>query len=210
MQPTQPGWYWDPKGVPGLFRWWDGAGWTDHISVIRDASAPPRYPASTPGGDGRFHAGGLSCSARPEPWEWCPDYPHMDDAIGQQVVVGRTPRGNCIGCVFVGGLPDEHLSDDLDAAGRSFSTAMLSTFYPAEAPHDPPEPETGELDGHRIWRLVVRLDVNDDHLGFAREDAVFVLVDLPGRPGVLYASLPSVPDVGMPTPDELLHDLGID
>ena len=28
MQPTQPGWYWDPKGMPNLFRWWDGEQWT--------------------------------------------------------------------------------------------------------------------------------------------------------------------------------------
>ncbi|MGH3458045.1 DUF2510 domain-containing protein [Aeromicrobium sp.] len=209
MQPTQPGWYWDPKGMPGLFRWWDGEGWTQHVSVIRNVGAPQPGPSGAPSADGRLHAGGLSCSVRPEPWTWCPDYPHIDDAIGQQVVVGHTARGDYIGCVFIGGVPDEYLGGGLDATGNAFSSAMLSTFYPAESPHDPPAPATGELDGHETWRLVVALDVRDDHLGFAREDAVFVLVDLPDRPGVLYASLPDVPDVSMPSADELIADLAL-
>ena len=210
MQPTHPGWYWDPKGMPGLFRWWDGEAWTDHISTIRNAPAVP-HPTAPPGAiGGRFHAGGLSCAALPEPWTWSPDYPHLDDAIGQQVVVGHTPRGNYIGGVFIGGLPDEHVGDELGVMGTAFSAAMLDTFYPAEKPREEPQPETGELDGHQTWRLVVTLDVKDDHLGFAREDAVFVLVDLADRPGVLYASLPEVPDVAMPTADELIDDLAID
>ena len=207
MQPTQPGWYWDPKGMPGLFRWWDGQAWTDHVSVIRNVGPPIESPTLAPSPDGRFHGGGLSCAALPEPWAWCPDYPHLQDAIGQQVVVGHTPRGDYIGCVFIGGLPDEYLADDLDAMGTAFSTAMLETFYPAEKPHDPPAPEAGVLDGREMWRLVVPLDVADDHLGFAREDAVFVLVATGGRPGVLYASLPDVPDVEMPTVDALIDDL---
>jgi hypothetical protein len=209
MQPTQPGWYWDPKGMPNLFRWWDGEGWTDHVSPIRNVGPPTEAPKLAPSPDGRFHAGGLSCAALPEPWTRCPDYPHLDDAIGQQVVVGHTPRGDYIGCVFIGGLPDEYLGDGLGAMGSAFSTAMLDTFYPAEKPQDSAEPEGGLLDGHETWRLVVALDVTDDHLGFAREHAVFVLVALDGRPGVLYASLPDVPDVPMPTADELIDDLAV-
>jgi hypothetical protein len=37
-----------------------------------------------------------------------------------------------------------------------------------------------------------------------------VLVDLEDRPGVLYASLPDVPDVAMPSPEELNDDLAVD
>ena len=210
MQPTQPGWYWDPKGMPGLFRWWDGEEWTDHISTIRNVGPPVDAPTLTPSPDGRFHAGGLSCAALPEPWTWSPDYPHLVDAIGQQVIVGHTPRGDYIGGVFIGGLPDEFRGDELDAMGTAFSAAMLKQFYPREKPHDMPQPETGELDGHDTWRLVVSLDVRDDALRFAREDAVFVLVDVDDRPGVLYASLPDVPDIAMPSPDELIDDLGVD
>ena len=209
MQPTQPGWYWDPKGMPGLFRWWDGEEWTDHISTIRNVGPPVDAPTLAPSPDGRFHAGGLSYAALPEPWQWSPDYPHLEDAIGQQVVVGHTPRGNYIGGVFIGGLPDKYGGDDLGARGTAFSSDMLDTFYPAEKPHHEPQPETGDLDGHATWQWVVPLDVKDDHLGFPREDAVFVLVDLPERPGVLYASLPDVPDVAMPTADELIADLRI-
>jgi hypothetical protein len=87
---------------------------------------------------------------------------------------------------------------------------MLEQFYPRESPHDASRPETGELDQRDTWRLVVPLDVKDDDLGFAREDAVFVLVDLGDRPGVLYASLPDVPDMAMPSPDELIDDLAVD
>lgn len=210
MQPTQPGWYWDPKGMPGLFRWWDGEGWTEHISVIRTVGPPADPVPAAPGSDGRFHAGGLSCAALPEPWSWCPDYPHIDDAIGQQVVVGHTPRGEYIGGVFIGAVPVEYLGADLDATGTAFSSAMLSTFYPAESPHDRPEPSADELDGHATWQLVVPLEVEDDNLGFAREDAVFVIVDLGDRPGVLYASLPDVPDVSMPSAEELVADLAVD
>ncbi len=210
MQPTNPGWYWDPKGMPGLFRWWDGEAWTDHVSVIRNVGPPQESPTLSPDADGRFHTGRLSCAARPEPWTWCPDYPHLEDAIGQQVVVGRTPRGDYIGCIFIGGVPDQYLADgDLAAVGAAFSTAMLAEFYPREVPHSDAEPVLGDLDGHATWQLVVPLDVKDDHLGFAREDAVFVLVDLPDRPGVLYASLPDVPDVAMPTADELIADLAV-
>jgi hypothetical protein len=210
MQPTQPGWYWDPKGMPNLFRWWDGEQWTDHISPIRNVGPPEDSPTVPPGEDGRYHAGRLSCSALPKPWTWCPDYPHLDDAIGQQVVVGETPRGDYIGCVFIGRLPDEYVGDDLGAMGTSFSTAMLSTFYAHVKPHEQADPALGELDGHPTWQLVVPLDVTDDHLGFAREEAVFVIVDLDERPSVLYASLPDVPDVTMPTPDELIADLAVD
>jgi hypothetical protein len=126
------------------------------------------------------------------------------------VVVGHTPRGDYIGGVFIGGLPDEYVGDDLGSRGTAFSSAMLEKFYPRERPHDSPEPETGELDGRDTWRLVVSLDVNDDNLGFAREDTVFVLVDLDDRPGVLYASLPDVADVAMPSAEELLDDLVVD
>jgi len=210
MQPTQPGWYWDPKGIPGQFRWWDGEKWTDHVSVTRTVGPPTETPTPASSPDSRLHAAGLSCSEWPPPWTWCPDYPHLDDAIGQQVVVGRTPRGDYIGCVFIGLVPEEYLAGDLGAAGAAFSSAMLSIFYPYETPNEQPEPATGELDGHLTWQLVVPLDVEDDHLGFAREDAVFVLVDLGDRPAVLYASLPDVPDVAMPTADELIADLRLD
>ena len=210
MQPTQPGWYWDPKGMPNLFRWWDGETWTDHVSPIRNVGPPTEATGPAPSEDGRFHAGGLSCAAQPEPWTWCPDYPHLDDAIGQQVVVGHTPRGDYIGCVFIGGLPDEYVGDDLDAMGAAFSSAMLETFYAHETPRKRPDATPGEIDGRRSWQLVVPMDVKDDHLGFASEDAVFALVDLPGRPGVLYASLPDVPDVPMPSADELIDDLAVD
>jgi hypothetical protein len=38
------GWYADPAGTPGAFRWWDGTRWTD--ALTSDAGSPP--PASSP------------------------------------------------------------------------------------------------------------------------------------------------------------------
>ena len=210
MQPTQPGWYWDPQGMPNLFRWWDGEVWTGHVSPIRNVGPPEESLPIPPGDDGRYHAGGLSCLARPDPWTWSPDYPHLVDAAGQQVVVGHTPRGDYIGGIFIGGLPDEYFADGLEAMGAAFSAAMLDTFYAHETPREHPTPTSGQLDGHSTWTQVVPLDVKDDHLGFAREDAVFVLVATDGRPSVLYASLPDVPDVAMPTADELIDDLRLE
>ena len=57
MQPTQPGWYWDPKGMPNLFRWWDGEQWTDHVSPIRNVGPPEDRPAMPPADDGRVAFG---------------------------------------------------------------------------------------------------------------------------------------------------------
>ena len=210
MQPTQPGWYWDPQGMPNLFRWWDGEKWTDHVSPIRNVGPPEESRPVLPGDDGRYHAGGLSCARLPAPWTWCPDYPHLLDGIGQQVVVGKTPRGDYIGSVFIGGLPYEYRGDDLDAMGTAFAADMLETFYAHETPHEHPGPTAVDIEGRQAWQLTVPLDVKDDHLGFAREDAVFVLVAVGDRPGVLYASLPDVPDVAMPTTDELIADLAVE
>lgn len=37
-------WYPDPEGEPGLVRWWDGTGWTEHTARARSAAAkrPPQ------------------------------------------------------------------------------------------------------------------------------------------------------------------------
>ncbi|MPM39036.1 hypothetical protein SDC9_85667 [bioreactor metagenome] len=43
---TQPGWYPDPSGAPGRYRFWDGARWTTAVS--RDPFSPP--PGATPPG----------------------------------------------------------------------------------------------------------------------------------------------------------------
>ena len=67
MQPTPPGWYWDPGNRPGLFRWWDGHAWSEFLSANRSREAPAPLDLPTPTEDGRLSAGGLSVPVLPEP-----------------------------------------------------------------------------------------------------------------------------------------------
>lgn len=211
MQPTPPGWFWDPGNRPGLFRWWDGHDWGPELTA-RWSDPPPHPPVlPVPGDDGRHHAGGLSFPVLPEPWRPCPGYPAIDEVHGQEIVVGKTPRGPYVGAVFVGALPGPPGSRDeaqLGVAGMAFADAMLHTYYPHEHPHAGLEPETTTRDGRPAWRLVVPLDIDDPALDFAEEDAVFELVALGDNVGVLFASLPRVD--GVPSVDEVLADLRVD
>lgn len=45
---SKPGWYPDPGGQPGMFRWWDGVQWTPHVSPNPFAPQGPQQPL-TPG-----------------------------------------------------------------------------------------------------------------------------------------------------------------
>lgn len=46
---TRPGWYTDPGGQPGMFRWWDGGQWTPTLSAD-PAAPPPAFGQPTPPG----------------------------------------------------------------------------------------------------------------------------------------------------------------
>ncbi|WP_206051088.1 DUF2510 domain-containing protein [Nocardioides speluncae] len=209
MQPTPPGWYWDPGNRPGLFRWWDGHAWSGELTP--DRNDPPPHPPDLPAPDvdGRYRAGGLSVPALPDPWRPCPGYPDIDGVQGQEVVVGKTPRGPYLGAIFIGGLPaSTEYAGHLDTAGLAFADAMLHTYYPHERPHDALAPEPATVDGHAAWRLAVPLDVDDPALSFTTEEALFVLVDVDAaRPGVLFASLPGV--AGVPSADEVFTSLTV-
>lgn len=49
MSDLQPGWYDDPAGATGTYRWWDGEGWTRWLSRNRGAAAPAVEPAPAAG-----------------------------------------------------------------------------------------------------------------------------------------------------------------
>jgi len=207
MQPTPPGWYWDPGNRPGLFRWWDGHLWTDHLTARRE-DRPPQPPDLPEPRDGRLHSHGLSVPLLPEPWRPAPAYTDLVEPAGQELVVGKTPRGPYLASVIVGLLPDAARADGLDGAGTAYADRLLHTFYPHERPHDSPAPETTSVGGRPGWRLVVPLEIEDDHLDFAMEDAVLVLVELAeGQTGVLFASLPRT--AGVPSADEVLTGLAV-
>lgn len=47
----RPGWYPDPAGTPELYRWWDGAGWTEAISESPRAPSPRLHSPAGPEDD---------------------------------------------------------------------------------------------------------------------------------------------------------------
>jgi Protein of unknown function (DUF2510) len=48
----RPGWYPDPAGTPGLYRWWDGGNWAQVTSDSAQASPPLPVLAEAPLGEG--------------------------------------------------------------------------------------------------------------------------------------------------------------
>lgn len=61
------GWYDDPEGLPGVYRWWDGASWT--VDVTTDSNAPPPGRPIVPPAPSTHPA---SESTPPEPSESTP------------------------------------------------------------------------------------------------------------------------------------------
>jgi hypothetical protein len=51
----RPGWYPDPAGASGLYRWWDGSHWADVTSDSVQAPPPLALPIETAGGIGSYH-----------------------------------------------------------------------------------------------------------------------------------------------------------
>jgi hypothetical protein len=206
MQPTPPGWYWDLGNRPGLFRWWDGHAWSEFLSANRSREAPAPLDLPTPTEDGRFSAGGLSVPVLPEPWHPCPPYPkQLVGAAGQELVVGKTPRGPYVAAVFVG-APADDSETDLEAATAGLAASILQTYYPHEHPRGDLDPALIEVGGQPACRIVVSLEIDDPNLDIGSETAVFVLVDLgDGARGVLYASLPEAEHV--PSADDVVDEL---
>lgn len=200
MQPTHAGWYWDPAGRPGLFRWWNGVAWTRHVTPDRTDPAPEPLATVEPDGDGLLHAGGVAYPALPEPWCQCPAYPGFTDAVAQERRVGRTGRGEYDALIVIGSVPDRLSEGDAPEIATSLCTEILSTFYPDERPAGPPSGVAVEIDSHPGWRIDVQLDVEAPALDFVREDLVLIVFDLDAGPRVFYASLPSTEDV--PRPDD--------
>jgi hypothetical protein len=209
MQPTPPGWYWDPGNRPGLFRWWDGHAWTDVLSASRTREAPAPLDLPKPGPDGRFSAGGLSLPALPDPWHPCPPYPaQLETAAGQELVVGRTPRGPYLAVAFVGSLVPTLSTPDLAETTLALAETMLRTYYPHERPSAELEPRVLDIDGRAACQVVVPMEVDDVNLDFTTETAVFVLVDVGApTPGALVASLPEGEHV--PSDEDVLAQLRV-
>lgn len=195
MQPTHAGWYWDPNGRPGLFRWWDGVEWTRHVTPDRTDPPPEPFHLAEPDADGLLWAGPLGFPALPEPWRQCPAYPGFGDAIAQERGVGRTHRGEYEALVVIGSVPERLRTGSPAAIGEALCAEILRTFYPEEHPAGPPAGAAFSLDGNEAWRIDVRLDVDDDALEFTREDLLLVVAEMAAGPHVLYASLPGVEGV---------------
>jgi hypothetical protein len=205
MQPTHAGWYWDPNGRPGLFRWWDGVQWTRHVTPDRTDPAPEPFRPAEPDAYGILWAGQLGFPALPEPWRQCPAYPGFTDSIAQERGVGRTHRGEYDALVVIGSVPERLQGGSPASIGEALCAEILRTFYPEESPAGPSDGALFDADGNDAWRIDVQLDVNDEDLDFPREDLLLVVVALATGPQVLYASLPDVEDV--PRSDDVASDL---
>jgi hypothetical protein len=60
----RPGWYPDPAGAPGLYRWWDGSHWADVTSDSVQAPPPLALPVEAAGGVAPYrHASPLRIAA---------------------------------------------------------------------------------------------------------------------------------------------------
>jgi hypothetical protein len=207
MQPTHAGWYWDPNGRPGLFRWWDGVQWTRHVSPDRTDPAPEPFRPAEPDADGVLWAGLLGFPALPDPWRQCPAYPGFGHSIAQERGVGRTHRGEYDALVVIGSVPERIQAESTEAIGGAICDEVLRTFYPEERPSAPPSGARVDLGGNEAWRIDVQLDVNDDVLDFTSEDLLLIVADLPAGPQVLYASLPEVE--GVSRSDEVAAELRV-
>jgi hypothetical protein len=207
MQPTHAGWYWDPNGRPGLFRWWDGVEWTRYVTPDRNDPSPAPFRPAEPDSDGILWADDLGFPALPEPWVQCPAYPGFSNSIAQERGVGRTHRGEYDALVVIGSAPERLQTGSPAAIGEALCAEILRTFYPEERPAGSPTGAQFDASGHDAWRLDVQLDVNDEDLDFRREDLLLVVVDLPAGPQVLYASLPQVE--GVLASDTVAADLRI-
>ena len=192
MQPTHAGWYWDPNGRPGLFRWWDGVHWTRHVTPDRTDPAPEPFQPADPDADGILWADALGFPALPDPWRQCPAYPGFRDSVAQERGVGRTPRGEYDAVVVLGSVPERLRAGSLDSTGDALCEEILRTFDPAERPAAPPVGLPFEIGAIEAWRIDVQLDVDDNSLAFTREDLLLIVTDVGTATHVLYASLPEV------------------
>lgn len=207
MQPTHAGWYWDPNGRPGLFRWWDGVHWTRHVTPDRTDPSPAPFQPAQADADGILWAGRIGIPALPEPWRQCPAYPGFSDSIAQERGVGRTHRGEYDALVVIGAVPERLQTGSAAAIGEALCAEILRTFYPAERPAGSPAGALFDADGNEAWRIDVRLDVDDDTLDFGREDLLLVVIELATGHQVLYASLPDVD--GVLRSDEVAAELRV-
>jgi hypothetical protein len=195
MQPTHAGWYWDPTGRPGLFRWWDGVVWTRHVTPDRTDPAPEPMAVREPDADGILWAGALGFPALQDPWRQCPAYPGFGEAVAQERAVGRTPRGEYDALVVLGSVPERIPGESCEALANALCEEILRTFYPAERPIAPPSGSSLAVAEHEAWRTDVHLSVHDPTLSFELEELMLIVAAMPAGWQVLYASLPRVDEV---------------
>lgn len=207
MQPTHAGWYWDPAGRPGLFRWWDGVAWTRHVTPDRTDPSPEPFRPTTPGDDGLLRTDVLAFPELDDPWRQCPAYSGFASAIGQERLVGRTPRGEYDAVVVIGSTPERFAALAPRDVATTLCDEVLRTFYPHAEPVDPPQTREVEVDGQQAVRLDVEMGVHDPALDFSAEQVLLVVVPADGPAGLLYASLPAVE--GVPTPDDVVRRLRV-
>lgn len=72
---SQAGWYPDPGGQPGLFRWWTGSAWSEAVTPNPQGTPPPAPTGQPPTGYGTFAGYGQTGGSGSTPGNTYPNYP---------------------------------------------------------------------------------------------------------------------------------------
>lgn len=160
---SKPGWYPDPGGQPGMFRYWDGAAWSAALSQTPTAPPPgtgighpnaPTPPPATPGrsgsGRGWWIAGGAIAVVL------IVVVAFVVRSVGGQIGdPGALPSGNSTRPI----CPDRDLQTGNQTGTRDGRVYGGKLSYPTlPAPWSAPHPETRVPFGRDAWTQEILVD----------------------------------------------------
>lgn len=93
---STPGWYPDPGGQPGAYRYWDGSGWTNQLTS-QPGGAAPVPPSGRPGPS----SGATGASGGVPTWTPAPGGPGAGGSAANAAAPARSNRRWLIGLIAV-------------------------------------------------------------------------------------------------------------
>lgn len=181
------GWYPDPGGAPGMFRWWDGAAWTTQLTSS-PYSPPPTavLPPPTVSGAGRPAGPTAPATGRRGRGPW-----GLLLVVGVVVVAlvagGALLFGGALRNPFSPGSPASNPTEDfcptrlpsetpdVPAAGPEGRVRGGRLSYPTlGSPWGAPFPENRVPFGRDVWEQTVTIEPNYDGAGHSWVASVLV------------------------------------